>query len=347
MRRGYRLLVGLVALLGATYYWLLIDNRPGSDPGPTIRIADLRRLASAIPGPRPDRVALEQVGQRRVPAALFVAGGGLERDLVSIQAGLISGPWGDVVVDSGFGPQDAAKMGVEGYAPANQARVDAAMRRARVIVFTHEHVDHEGGLLRLRDWAEVLPRALITPEQMPTGPVARLLPWPKGAAAAIRPLRYKEMTAIAPGVVLIRTPGHTPGSQMVYTRLVDGREVLFAGDTATMARSWEQLRARSRLIGDLIVHEDRAAVFGWLKAIRGLHRAAPDMTIIPGHEWATLIRDAQRNRLTFAFPGARPSPQSLTGQASDVSLKGRTDRRAPRAMSPATIGGKTATGATP
>ena len=308
MRRRYKLLLTLVAIVGAPYYWLLIDNRPGDDPGPVIRIADLRRLADTIPGPRPETVALQQVGWRRVPGTLFVAGGGLKRNLLSIQAGLISGPWGDIVVDGGFGPQDAAGMGLEAYLPANQARVDAAMRRARLIVFTHEHLDHMGGLLRLSDWRAVLPHALITPEQAPSGVAARVLPWPKGAAAAIRPFRYSDMVAIAPGVVLIRTPGHTPGSQMVYARLVDGREYLFTGDTATMARNWQQLRARSRLVGDMIVHEDRAAVFGWLKAIRRLDRAAPALVVIPGHEIEALTLEAPRNRLHFQFPVEPEAP---------------------------------------
>ena len=304
MRRRYKILLALVAIIGAPYYWLLIDNRPGDDPGPVIRIADLRRLADTIPGPHPEAVAIQQIGWRRVPGTLFVAGGGLKRNLLSIQAGLISGPWGEVVVDSGFGTADAEMFGLEVYQPANQARVDAAMRRARLIVFTHEHADHIGGLLRLDDWAKVLPRALIIPEQGPSDAVARSLPWPRGAAAAIHPFRYTGMAAIAPGVVVIRTPGHTPGSQMVYARLADGREYLFAGDTATMARNWEQLRARSRLIGDLIAHEDRRAVFGWLKAIRRLHRAAPAMTIIPGHEYEALAFEAPRHRLGFEFPPA-------------------------------------------
>lgn len=309
MRRRHKLLFVLIAIVTVPYYWLLIDNRPGSDPAPVIRIADLRRLAETIPGPKPERAALQQVGWARVPGTLFVAGGGLKRRMLSIQAGLISGPWGDIVIDSGFAAQDATKLGLETYVPAYQARVDAALRRARLIVFTHEHIDHIGGLLRLPDWRRVLPHALITPEQAPAGPVARNLPWPKGAAAAIHPFHYREIIAIAPGVVLIRTPGHTPGSQMVYAHLADGREVLFAGDTATMTRNWHELRARSRLIGDYVAHEDRAAVFGWLKAIRRLHRAAPEMTIVPGHEWEALVLDTPHNRLEYGFPAAPETTQ--------------------------------------
>jgi glyoxylase-like metal-dependent hydrolase (beta-lactamase superfamily II) len=38
------------------------------------------------------------------------------------------------------------------------------------------------------------------------------------------------MLPIAPGVVLIKAPGHTPGSQAVYVKLASGREVILSGD---------------------------------------------------------------------------------------------------------------------
>ena len=284
MKKRYWILLALLVLIGVPYYWLLVDNRPGDGPGARLEIAELRRLADAIPGPKPTGIAIQTVGWRRVPGTLFVAGGGLKRNLLTIQAGLLSGPWGDIVIDSGFGARDAGEFGLEAYRPDAQARVNDAMRRARLIVFSHEHLDHMAGLLRLPDFAEVVPKALITPEQLRGNRWADSLPWPKGVREGLKPFRYSGMTAIAPGVVLIRTPGHTPGSQMIYARLADGREVLFAGDTATMERSWRQVRARSRLVGDLMVGEDRAAVFAWLKAVNRLHRENPKLIVIAGHD---------------------------------------------------------------
>ncbi len=301
MRHRYKLLIALLVLTGIPFYWLLVDNRPGSATPAVIDIAEARRLAASIPGPPPETVHVQQVGWRRLPGTLFVAGGGLKRNLISIYALELNGPWGSIVIDSGMGAEEAGQMGLERYSPADQSKVDAALRTARVIVFTHEHSDHIAGLLRLPDFAAVARKALIPPEQAPDGLKTRDLPWPADARRAFPPFAYTGMKAIAPGVVLIRTPGHTPGSQMIFARLANGREYLFAGDTATMARSWQQTRARSRLVGDFIVGEDRAAVFGWLKAIRAAQAANPELVVIPGHDYETLLYGRQYQGIRKGF----------------------------------------------
>ena len=45
-------------------------------------------------------------------------------------------------------------------------------------------------------------------------------------------------------------------------------------------------------------------MFGWLKAIRRLHRAAPAMTIVPGHDYEALTYDTASRGLVFEFPKA-------------------------------------------
>ena len=309
MRRRYKWLLALIVLIGVPYYWLLIDNRPGDAPGPRVEIDELRRLANAVPGAKPATVRMRTVGWRRVPGTLFVAGGGLKRNLLGIESYTLDGPWGRIVIDSGLGRADAEAMGLERFLPARQSQVNADMRAARAIVFTHEHLDHLNGFVRLPDFAQVAPRALVTPEQGPDGAVGQESPWPAASRSALRPFAYRGLAAVAPGVVLIRTPGHTPGSQMIFVQMADGRELLFAGDTATMARSWQQLRARSRLIGDLLVGEDRAAVFGWLKMIRALKRQAPRLIVVAGHDPEHVYAHERENGILFdkAAPPAPPS----------------------------------------
>lgn len=51
-----------------------------------VSIAQLRQLASSIPGTAPSDVEMELVGWRRLPGDLFVAGSGIKRKLVGVVA---------------------------------------------------------------------------------------------------------------------------------------------------------------------------------------------------------------------------------------------------------------------
>lgn len=303
MRRRYKLLLAALVTGGVPYYWLLIDNHERDVPERRLDLRELRRLADSVPGAKPQEVVVQQVAWRRLPGALMVAGGGLKRNNVVVQSFLLTRPaGGDIVIDTGFSEADARAGRFERHIGEWQGRVDAAMRRAGLILFTHEHLDHIGGLLHLRDFAAVARRALITPEQLGGNRWSDSLPWPRGARAAIRPFRYRGMAAVAPGVVLIRTPGHTPGSQMIFARLANGREYLFTGDTATMDRSWLLVRGRSRLVTDLIAPEDRAAVLGWLGAVRRLKLEDPAIVIVPGHDYEVLTDPRRHTHVRFDFP---------------------------------------------
>ena len=288
MRWRYRLLLALMVLVGVPFYWLLVDNHASRVREVRFDLAALRRLAEATPGAKPERVVVQPVASRRVPGTVLVAGGGLKPDTVTVLSFLLDRPDGGIVIDSGVTDADARALGFSRYAPDSQAKVEAAMHRARLLLFTHEHLDHIGGFVRSPRFAELAAKALVTPEQL-----AAAVPWPAGARGAIRPFAYRGMTAVAPGVVLIRTPGHTPGSQMVFVRLANGREYLFAGDTATMGRSWRWGRARSRLVASYLAPEDRGAVLGWLRAIQRLQRQAPGLFVVPGHDFEE-ISDPQR-----------------------------------------------------
>lgn len=304
MRRRYRILLAILVLVGVPYYWLLIDNHARHVPHVRLDLAEMRRLAESVPGAKPDGVRVEAVASRQVPGTLLVSGGGLMLNKVSVHSFLLTGGEGDIVIDSGLSRGDARALGFRRYSPASQARIEAAMRRARLILFTHEHIDHVGGFLGSPAFPGIAGKALLTPEQLAGG-----LPWPPGGRALIRPFSYQRMAAVAPGVVLIHTPGHTPGSQMVFVRLAGGGEVLFAGDTATMARSWLWGRARSRLVADFVTPEDRGAVLGWLRALQELKRQAPALVIVPGHDHREISGPRNRSGIGQGFGDPRPAAQ--------------------------------------
>lgn len=281
-------LLFMILLLGVPYYWLLLDNRPGDAPAKPVTITQLRELAAAMPGAAPDRVELEIVAYRRLPGNLFVAGSGMKRKLVGVMAWQLPVAGGKaIVIDSGLPKQAAAEMGMEHFDEQAQARINTAMLQAGTILITHEHIDHEGGMVALGN-SEALAQARLNPDQVEGNRWTELLPWPQGA----RPqpsLAGSDPVAVAPGVVVIPAPSHTPGSQMIFVRLADGREFLFAGDIATFAQNWRETRARSRLVGDWFAPEVRSEVFAWLRTIKAWKEQAPGLVIVPGHDLNTMI----------------------------------------------------------
>lgn len=112
----------MIVLLGAPYYWLLLDNRPGNAAPKPISMTQLRQLAASMPGDAPFRVEMEHVAYRRLPGNLFVAGSGLKRQLVGIMAWHL--PVRDskgIVIDSGLTRRAAEEMGLEHFDEAAQA----------------------------------------------------------------------------------------------------------------------------------------------------------------------------------------------------------------------------------
>lgn len=299
-KRFNMFLIVAALLLGLPYYWLLIDNRAGDAQPKPLSIAELRQAAAALPGAAPERVELEQVAFRRLPGDLFAAGSGMKRRLIGVMAWRlpVAGK-GPIMIDSGLDQAAAEAMGMEQFKPAAWQRVVASLNQASLILITHEHPDHLGGVVTLGK-REVLGRVAFNGQQLPGNRWTDLLTWPAPplpepvvTGAAIKP--------VAPGVVVIPAPSHTPGSQMVFVRLSDGREFLFAGDIATMAQSWQEQRARSRLIGDWLAPEDRGEVYAWLKTIRALKTAAPGLVVIPGHDFEWIIDPANQTGVVEGF----------------------------------------------
>lgn len=290
MRRKINLtLLVLALLIGVPYYWLLLDNRPGDAQAKPVTITQLRELAGSVTGPAPSAIELELVGQRLVPRTLFAAGNGMKRAVIGVMAWRLPVAGGKpILIDTGLNAIDAKAMEMGTFWPERQAKVERAMEDAGLILATHEHPDHLGALAR-KGGPALSRSARLNAGQVPPSSYASHLAW------ADKPPRPKlapvDPQAVAPGVVVIPAPSHTPGSQMIYVRLADGREVLFAGDIATMAASWQELRARSRLVGDYFAPEDRGEVFAWLRTIRALKQQAPEMLIVPGHDFEWLIHD--------------------------------------------------------
>ena len=83
--------------------------------------------------------------------------------------------------------------------------------------------------------------------------------------------------------MLIAAPGHSPGSQIVYVRLASEVEYLLIGDVAWHMDALRELHYRPRLVTDLFLGEDRAAVMAQFRTLHEL-LDTPGLEIVASHD---------------------------------------------------------------
>jgi glyoxylase-like metal-dependent hydrolase (beta-lactamase superfamily II) len=249
-------------------------------------IDQARQVAAMIPGPRPLRVNVIKFAESRRPKNFAVKGLPAEPSVQARTAYQIVYADGTVMVDTGMDLATHQFFGrgvEEPYFPDQAARVAQALRSARAILVTHEHGDHIAGLMRSESFNELAPKTVLTRLQLQTlqnePQLPELRPSPE-MAARLRIIDYSDTMAFAPGMALIKAPGHTPGSQMVYLALQSGRELLLAGDVA-----WhmDAVRLNSGKDAPWIKEppELMAAELNWLN---GLFRSEKNLSIVISHD---------------------------------------------------------------
>jgi glyoxylase-like metal-dependent hydrolase (beta-lactamase superfamily II) len=188
----------------------------------------------------------------------------------------------DTIAGRGSSAGGNAKIPKEKYELIQQALVGA-----RSIVVTHEHDDHVAGVIRSSARDVIAPKTLLTRAQIQT-----LIEHPNNPAIRLEASRSKDycifdydlLYPLAPGVVLIKAPGHTPGSQMVYVHLASGKEILLIGDVTWTMAGIEQPRQNaegaSKALG-----ENRAAI---QTEIEWLHNVMGKLNLVNGHDDASI-----------------------------------------------------------
>lgn len=296
MSRFSKGVIVLLMLLGAAYYWLLVDTGPVRAPARFFDLALMRKAADALPGEKPSSLEYATIATRFVPGGALAAGAGLREVRSGVIAWRIVTADGGIVIDSGFSRADADQLNFSHYDTQAEALVGRWMKTAQAIIFTHEHIDHVGGFLDYPKFDDVADKGIFS------AAVARGMTalWRENAGRLPAPRKLAPVEPIAPGVVLIQTPGHTPGSQMIYVKLQNGREYLFAGDTGSLASNILNMAPRSRLLTDWLVPEDRTATIGWLKGINALRQQEKSLSVIPSHDPDFLAGTSARDGFNMA-----------------------------------------------
>lgn len=274
--------LAVLAVIGAgAYYWLVMESG-GTSATYAIDMARVRQLADAMPGPKPGEIRVERVESGAFPATAVVAGDGWSRTPMTMFSYQLVYPGSTLIIDTAMPAKGAESMGGR-FDADSYARMSKALGEAAQITITHEHGDHIGGFLAQPNEKALLEKARFSKEQV--GSAARYNDGMKADAfTGYQPIAYDKYLALAPGVVLIRAAGHTPGSQMVYVKTESGAEFIFTGDVAWHMRNIELVRERARLVSMFMLREDRDAVLAQLAALNALQKAEPNLHIVPGHD---------------------------------------------------------------
>ena len=246
----------------------------------------IRRLAQILPGPLPVAVNGIRVAASIRPRKFVLQGGDETPVTMPRTAFQLVYPDCTVMIDSGmdqathdsFSPDKP-----EPYYPQAFAQLERALAAARLIILTHYHADHVAGVVTAKNFAALAAKTIassLTLELMVTNPHRPHLRIAPEQAAFFIALDYQHAYPVAPGVVLIKAPGHSPDQQMVYAKLASGREILHSVDSAWIFDNILQLRPKAAPW----VKEDVPAIMAQLRWLNHLHRTEPDLTILVTHD---------------------------------------------------------------
>jgi glyoxylase-like metal-dependent hydrolase (beta-lactamase superfamily II) len=253
-------------------------------------LAAIRALAGVVPGPLPLALNAVKFAASIRPRKFVIEGGDETPVTMPRTAYQVVYADGTVMIDAGMDKATHDSFGEgEPYDADAFARVMRALRAARMIVLTHYHADHVGGIVTAEDGDALAMKTIATAETlslMMNQPHRPHLKLSERRAEQFICISYGRYYPVAPGLVLIKAPGHSPDMQMIYLRLQSGREYLHSIDAAWNEANIRDVKGKAAPW----VKEDVAAVMAQLRWLNRLMTDEPQLHILVTHDGELLDR---------------------------------------------------------
>jgi glyoxylase-like metal-dependent hydrolase (beta-lactamase superfamily II) len=253
-------------------------------------LSAIRVLAGVVPGPLPVALNAVTFAASIRPRKFVIEGGDDTPVTMPRTAYQVVYPDGTVMIDAGMDKATHDSFGEgEPYDSDAFAQLMRALHAARMIVLTHYHADHVGGIVTADDFDALAGKTIATAETlslMMNQPHRPHLKLPESRAEQFICLSYGRYYPVAPGMVLIKAPGHSPDMQMIYLRLQSGREYLHSIDAAWNSANIRHVKGKAAPW----VKEDVPAVISQLRWLNRLMTDEPDLHILVTHDGELLDR---------------------------------------------------------
>ncbi|TZF83555.1 MBL fold metallo-hydrolase [Pedobacter sp. BS3] len=201
-------------------------------------LAKIRLEANTIQGEKATEIRYIKFAESPRTFAQTVEGGTDEPYIQARTAYQIVFPHSTIMLDAGMDEEVHEFFGngkKQPYFPSANDSVQQALRQAVKILITHEHGDHVAGVLRTKYFDEIAPKTILTYQMLNTLVNKPQMPQLKTDIEKVKnfvTVDFYDVLPVAPGIVLIKAPGHTPGEIMVYTQFENGKEYIFTGDVS-------------------------------------------------------------------------------------------------------------------
>ncbi len=259
-------------------------------------LAAIRRLANLLPGAKPTAVNGIRVAASIRPRKFVIEGG--DDTLVNMPrtAFQVVYPDGTVMIDSGLDQETHDSFSTpdkrEPYFSDAFAQLQQALNQARMIVLTHFHADHVAGVTRAASYDALAAKTIVsadTAECLLKTPHRPHLAMTAEQIGKMTVIGYRQYYPVAPGMVLIKAPGHSADHQMVYIALQTGREVLHSVDVGWVLDNIRHVKGKAAPW----VKEDVPAVIGQLRWLNRVLREEPNVILLVTHDDDLFTQSAQ------------------------------------------------------